>query len=99
MGMLCGTRYLSKKQWKDKIWKRACEIEDQDCGIRAALFRSTINLRNAKERVNLIWWQLGDLAPEMMQQCKMMVKLLCKASKLKSDSCNLYRYVPSYSSP
>ena len=33
----------------------------------------------------LIWWQLGDVCPEIMFACETMSKLVCKSSKLKSD--------------
>ena len=51
-------------------------------------FRSTKMLRNITANVNLlIWWQLGDLAPEQMRCCETMLKLVCncKVSRLKSD--------------
>ena len=38
----------------------------------------------------LIWWQLGNLSPDIMQSCETMSKLVCRSSKLKSDS-YLYR--------
>ena len=37
----------------------------------------------------LIWWQLGDHRPELMYQCEIMVKIICKASDLK---CHKYRH-------
>ena len=37
----------------------------------------------------LIWWQLGDICPELMYQCESMVKLVCRASELK---CDMYKH-------
>ena len=85
--MQSGTRYYSKKQWKDNVWRSAWEIEDQDCGFRTALLSSSMNLKRMSEKVYmLIWWQLGDLRPELMYQCDVMVKLICRASNLKCDN-------------
>ena len=49
-GMLNGTKSYSKHQWKDKIWKRAWDIEDQDRAYRTSLLKSTINLRKINGR-------------------------------------------------
>ena len=38
----------------------------------------------------MIWWQLGDMSPDIRQRSGTMLKLVCRSSKLKSDS-YLYR--------
>ena len=85
-GMLEGTKIYSKSQWKDIVWSRAWEIDDQDWRYRTIFFKSTENIRRVVNNVRLlIWWQLGDHRPELMYQCETMVKIICKASELKCD--------------
>ena len=58
--------------------------------IRTNLFNSTEFISATVDNVKtLIWWQLGDVAPDMMLHCETMAQLVCKASKLKCDD---YRY-------
>ena len=88
--MLQGTRVFSKKQWRDIVWAKAWELENRDWHIRTNLFNSTEYICATVENVKpLVWWQLSDVAPDLMLQCETMSKLVCKASKLKSDD---YRY-------
>ena len=42
----------------------------------------------------LICWQICDISPELILACETMAKLICRASKLKSDS-YLFRNDPS----
>ena len=88
--MLQGIRIFSKWQWRDIVWSRAWELENQDWFIRTNLFISTEFISATIDNVKtLIWWQLSDVAPDMMLHCETMSKLVCKASKLKCDD---YRY-------
>ena len=88
--MLHGNRVYSKSQWRDIVWSRAWELENQDWYIRTNLFNSTEFISATVDNVKtLIWWQLGDVAPDMMLHCETMAQLVCKASKLKCDD---YRY-------
>ena len=84
--MLTGVRFYSKSQWKEVVWKRAWDIDNQDWEIRSSLFRNTKTLSTVSDNGRLlIWWQLADLTPEIMKQCEVMAKVVCKASNLKSD--------------
>ena len=86
-GIIRGTKWFSKSQWKDLVWRRAWNLEDQDWGYRSRLFKSTINLTKSMSNVCLlVWWQLGDHHPELMYQCEVMAKIACGASNLKSDN-------------
>ena len=86
-GMIRGTRLYNKHQWKELVWQRAWNLEDQDWGFRTRLFKSTINLRRIMSNICLlVWWQLGDHHPELMYQCEVMGKVVCGASNLKSDN-------------
>ena len=85
-GMILGTKSFCKKQWKDIVWAKAWDIDNQDWKIRTALFQSTKYLKATLESVKpLVWWQLGDMSPELMQCCETMSKLVCRSSKLRSD--------------
>ena len=89
--MLDGTRVYSRKQWRDIVWKRAWEIDNQDWYYRTQFFSITAHLKSIMDTVKpLVWWQLGDHSPELMQQCETMSKLICRASRLKSD-CYMYK--------
>ena len=82
-----GTRFYSKYQWKVLVWKRAWEVENQDWEFRATLFKATKTIASVSDNGRLlIWWQLAGVAPEIMKQCEVLVKLVCQASQLKSDS-------------
>ena len=86
-GMFRGTKLFSKPQWKDLVWQRAWNLEDQDWEYRSSLFKSTVNLKKMMSSVCLlIWWQLSDDQPNLMYQCETMVKIVCGASSLKCDS-------------
>ena len=37
------------------------------------------------ERTYLIWWEIADENPELMQFCEVMAKIVCRTSRLKSD--------------
>ena len=86
-GMVRGTKLFSKPQWKELVWQRAWNLEDQDWEYRSSLFKSTVNLKRIMSSVCLlIWWQLSDHQPNLMYQCETMVKIVCGASSLKCDS-------------
>ena len=86
-GIIRGIRVYSKYQWKELVWQRAWNLEDQDWGYRTRLFKSTLNLRRTMSNICLlVWWQLGDHHPELMYQCEVMAKIVFGASNLKSDN-------------
>ena len=84
--MMQGANYLKKKQWKEMVWSRAWAIENRDWAIRTFMFNSTKLLNATMGSVKqIVWWQLGDMCPEIMQECETMAKIVCRASMLKSD--------------
>ena len=94
-GMFNGTRVYSKFQWKELVWKRAWDVENQDWSIRTSLFSSTKIINRVSDNGRLlIWWQLAGIAPELMRQCEVMAKIVCKASCLKID-CYQFRRDPT----
>ena len=86
-GMIMGTRFFSKNQWKTLVWTNAWVLENRDWNIRARLFKITKYIASTQDTVKtLIWWQLGDKSRVIMNCCETMVKLVCRASRLKSDN-------------
>ena len=50
------------------------------------LFRTTAYLSATMNSVRtLIWWQMGDVFPDIMLACETMCKLICRGSDLKCD--------------
>ena len=78
--MLNGTRTYSKNMWKNILWKRAWEIEAQDWDLRSSIFGKTKLISRVSDTGEMLIWQLGDLAPDIMRQCGVMAKLVCNAS-------------------
>ena len=86
-GMSMGTRYFSKNQWKKLVWTNAWALENRDWNIRSRLFMITKYIDLTRDSVKtLIWWQLGDKSHGIMNCCETMVKLVFRASRLKSDN-------------
>ena len=101
-GMLPSTRIYSKKVWSSMVWAKAWVLENRDWTIRTNIFKVTQCLNTTRDTIKpLIWWELGDvtyvcicidcnlLTHDIMHCCEMMVKLVCRASKLKAD---IYRF-------
>ena len=92
--MMEGVRLYSKCQWKEMVWRRAWDIERQDWQMRTSLFKATKTIKTVSDTGKLlIWWQLAGIAPEIMRQCEVMVKIVCKSSNLKVDS-HIFRNDP-----
>ena len=89
-GMVQNTRLFSKRQWSNIVWTRAWLLENGDWRIRANLFKVTNHISAIQDNLQtLIWWQIGDMSHDIMEYIETMVKLVTRASKLKSDS---YQY-------
>ena len=84
--MVQNTRLYSKMQWRKIVWAKAWQLENRDWKIRASLFKVTKYIGSMHESVKpLIWWQIGDMSHDLMKNVETMVKLVTRASKLKSD--------------
>ena len=84
--MLINSHMYGKNDWKKKIWLRAWEIEDEDCHMRLVLHRSLSYIQDTNGTSKyFVWWALSDKCPWLMKEYENMVKIMCKASKLKSD--------------
>ena len=95
--MMQGLRFYSKRQWRDIVWAKAWELENQDWQFRVNLCRSMEHVKAISNCVNtLTWWQIGGMSKDMMVSCETMSTLICRASELKCDS---YRFKNNPTNP
>ena len=82
---------MSKPQWKKKVWAAAWgkELEKWQEIVDTEPLSMLRNITTGP--TYSIWWQLSDLDPTLVKKCEVMVKLICKASKLKYDDPKLKR--------
>ena len=84
--MINGTHFYTKHSWREQIWTNAWIIEDRHWEFRKLYFGITKLYKNIQEYpVYSVWWKLADKFPSIMRQCEIMIKLICGASRLKSD--------------
>ena len=80
---------FSKQQWSSLVWERAWSIENSDRVYSNNLFQIGSLLNEIMgERTYLIWWEIADENPALMQYCEVMAKIICRTSRLKSDDYN-----------
>ena len=96
-GMINGdTVPYGKDAWSKLCWERAWESED-------VYWKTTSVFHKDNNLINLIipdsryinWWHLADLNQGLMRICENMVKIICRASKLKCDDTSLKGALPS----
>ena len=81
-----------RAHWREKLWKRAWELEDVYWCVKSRCHRSLELLSEICTTTRyVIWWQLADKSPNLMRDCESMVKILCHASLLKVDDVRLKR--------
>ena len=83
---------ISKKKWKDKVWENtwADELREWDNPVIEARSLEILNTLVIGPSYS-IWWLLSDINHTLVRQSEIMVKLSCKASKLKDDDGRLKR--------
>ena len=97
MHMIAGTRVYDKITWRNKVWKIAWEIDENDWRMKTLYFKSIRTLKEVSGTVGYsVWWRLSDDQPERVKQCEDMIKLLCGASRLKCDDPRLKRTANVY---
>ena len=80
----------SKAHWRDKIWKRAWQLEDVYWCIKARCHKSLELLSEVCINSRyIIWWQIADKFPHIRKDCEVMVKILCHASLFRIDDVRL----------
>ena len=90
-GMVYNTgRMYSKREWSKLCWSRAWESEDN-------YWESTSVLHKDSNLISLVlpvtrylnWWHMADVNQSLMRMCENLVKIITRASKLKSDDPSL----------
>ena len=80
----------SKAKWAEMCWERAWARDDEYWKSSAMLHRdNNIMSRVLPETGYLCWWQMADYNQGLMRMCENLVKIICRASKLKSDDPSL----------
>ena len=80
----------SKAHWRDKLWKRAWQLEDVYWCIKARCHKSLELLSEVCiDTRYVVWWQIADKFPHLMRDCEALVKILCHASLLRVDDVRL----------
>ena len=88
MRCLFGLIVIDKQTWKKDVWKRAWNLEDAFWERQLFLERKGQFLISTLSKPRyLTWWYVSDLIPSLMACCEDMAKLVCNASRLKSDDC------------
>ena len=83
-------RILSKAKWKQIVWDAAWQLETAEWNTVVVEKRaSSILCRVVDGPAYSIWWQISDMDPTLVRPCEVMVKLLCKGSRLKDDEVRL----------
>ena len=81
---------VSKQLWSRLVWQRAWSIEDAYWKSANMIMRDNDLVVNTIGNPNyLIWWHLSDVVWVFMRVCEIMAKLICHASRLKSDDFTL----------
>ena len=82
----------SKAHWRDKLWRRAWQLEDVYWCIKTRCHNSLGLLSDVCVNTRyIVWWQIADRFPQLMRDCEVMVKVLCHASLLRVDDVRLKR--------
>ena len=88
--MLIGVAVFSKRQWKEIVWKRAWQIEEDSWNFTTRLFDdSKLISRVMGIPGYCIWWQIADDDHAYMRRCEVIVRILCNVSQLKCDDYRL----------
>ena len=88
VGMLNGSHFFSKQEWKKAVWKNAWVIDNREWEFTSSLFADTHYLRQTMSVTQqyLTWWEISNMHPWTMYMCENLASLVCRASTLKSDA-------------
>ena len=88
--MVIGTVTFSKQAWKVIVWNRAWQIEKGSWNDVTTLFANTSLLNSIMgEPGYSVWWQISDVNHKFIKYCEIMIKIICRCSRLKSDDYSL----------
>ena len=96
--MTCGNKpIMTKHAWSKLIWAKAWELEDLYWKSTEFLNRNNDILYKVISTTRYLpWWELSDKFPLLIKNCETMARLVCHASKLKSDDLRLKSLTPSH---
>ena len=98
VGMINGTIPLySKKRWSKYMWSQAWKLEDNYWLSITTINRDCQYLTGTIGQVRyLTWWYISDKFPSTIKYCENLAKIVCKASRLKTDDYRLKGLPPSH---
>ena len=83
---------ISKQCWKKLVWDKAWSIEDKTwCDVTIIHDRMDLIKMVSAKPMYSVWWMLADRHQKYMRRCELMIKILCHASRLKTDDNRLLR--------
>ena len=95
--VMCAKPLVSKAAWSRIAWSKAWEMEDLFWQSTMVLNRKNdMLMRVSTETRYLTWWELSDSFPWAIKICENISRLVCRASKLKSDDLRLKGLLPSH---
>ena len=91
VNMLMGnTAIVPKTTWSKKVWDRAWVLDDAFWQTSFIMNRDNELLYETVGRSQyLTWWAVSDKWPNTIRMCETLAKIVCKASRLKSDDFRL----------
>ena len=88
--MIYQNHIWNRTHWREKLWRRAWELEDMYGCLKSRCYKSLNMLVNICTNTSyVIWWQVADKYHWLIKDCEIMVKLLCHSSLLKLDDVRL----------
>ena len=81
---------IPKVTWSKLIWSKAWQIDDIYWHTTSVLNKNNdLLMKICSTSRYLPWWELSDISPDMIGICETMSRLICHASRLKSDDLRL----------
>ena len=90
ISMVNGTKFFSNEQWKKLVWERVWHVQTAECKCHTLSLKSLDLIKHEEGMPKYsTWWQIANLKHDLTRQCEHVIKLICHASRLKSDDYRL----------
>ena len=90
MRMINSGCYMSKYEWRNLVWEKAWEREEEDCVLMYKQpHQDYLLFRVSDMPYYLIWWALADLYPRKIRMCEIMAALVCDTGLLRANDLRL----------
>ena len=90
MRMIMNGHHLSKRGWKELVWKKVWAKEDDDCTLMYKQPYQRYLLFDITEKpYYLVWWIIADIFPRKTRMCETMAAFVCDTSLLKASDYRL----------